>query len=269
MNKLQEQVPEFKILEFFEKKTTYCLCIPVINEGERIVKQLEKIRYSGIDRLVDVIICDGGSSDGSVEPNRLKLLGVNTLLTKIGPGKLGAQLRMGYYWALNRGYSGIITVDGNGKDDPGSIPEFINKLDAGYDMIQGSRYLPGGGAINTPWVREVAVKLIHIPLISFVAGFPYTDTTNGFRGYSRKYLTHPEVRIFRDIFVTYELLAYLSVRAPQLGLRTIEIPVIRAYPEKGGVPTKISIVKGNLKLIRILINIILRKYDPDRRKKTQ
>ena len=69
MNKLQEQVPEFKILEFFEKKTTYCLCIPVINEGERIVKQLEKIRYSGIDRLVDVIICDGGSSDGSVEPN--------------------------------------------------------------------------------------------------------------------------------------------------------------------------------------------------------
>ena len=169
---------------------------------------------------------------------RLRELGVNTLLVKTGPGKLGAQLRMGYAWALARDYQGIVTVDGNNKDSVESVPLFMQALDEGYDMIQGSRYIPGGQAINTPLLRHIAVKLMHIPLISLAAGYRYTDTTNGFRGYSRRYLLHPDVQPFRDIFQTYELLAYLSVRAPQLGLRVTELPVTRAYPAHEATPTR-------------------------------
>ena len=259
---MAEQVPDFEKVEFKGKSNRYCLCIPVINEGDRIISQLEKINKSGIDGLIDVIVCDGGSTDGSTENTRLSSMGVNSLIIKKGSGKLSAQLRMGYWWALNRGYDGIVTIDGNGKDSVESIPLFIEYLDKGFDMVQGSRYVKGGVAENTPFMRHLAVKLIHAPIISLASGFRYTDTTNGFRAYSRRFLTNQKVQPFRDLFDTYELLAYLSVKAPKLGMKTIEVPVRRSYPKKGKTPTKISFLKGNIGLIKILVKAAIGKYDP-------
>lgn len=255
-------VPSHDIHEFAPRRCNYCLCIPVINEGERMLRQLERMRVANLQGVIDIILCDGGSQDGSIAHGRLRELGVNTLLVKTGPGKLGAQLRMGYAWALARDYQGIVTVDGNNKDSVESVPLFMQALDEGYDMIQGSRYIPGGQAINTPLLRHIAVKLMHIPLISLAAGYRYTDTTNGFRGYSRRYLLHPDVQPFRDIFQTYELLAYLSVRAPQLGLRVTELPVTRAYPAHEATPTKIGMLKGNMALITILWQVLRGRYNP-------
>lgn len=255
-------VPRFSVSEFSHKRNKYCLCIPIINEGERIKDQLLRIQKSGVDRLVDVIICDGGSTDGTTKPELLISYGVNSILTKHDTGKLSAQLRMGYWWALKRGYDGIITVDGNNKDSVESVPLFLKKFDESFDIIQGSRFIKGGKAIHTPLVRYLAVKCIHAPIISFAAKFRYTDSTNGFRGYSRKYLEHPNVQPFRDIFNTYELLAYLSVRATQLGMKGIEVPVTRAYPATGETPTKISSFHGNYGLIKILLKTLKGDYNP-------
>ena len=168
---------------------------------------------------------------------------------------------MGFYYAIQRGYEGIITIDGNNKDSIEDVPKFIEKLEQGYDFVQGSRFIKGGKAINTPIIRLLSVKFIHAPIISITAKRKYTDTTNAFRAYSKRYLEHPEVKPFRDIFITYELLAYLSVRADQLGLKTCEIPVRREYPTKGKTPTKISFFKGNFELLKILIKNMLKKYN--------
>lgn len=254
-------VPDFSSVEISERRAKYALCIPIINEGTRIHKELDRAVKHNINNLVDIIICDGGSDDGSTNIDTLESLGVNTLLTKTGPGKQGAQLRMGFWFALERGYEGIITIDGNNKDSIETVSQFVEKLDEGYDFIQGSRYINGGKAVNTPLIRHIAVKYIHSPIISLTAGKRFTDTTNAFRGYSKKYLQHKDVKPFRDIFVTYELLAYLSVRASQLGLKVIEIPVERVYP-KGKTPTKISFFKGNSGLMKILLSNLTGKYKP-------
>jgi dolichol-phosphate mannosyltransferase len=255
-------VPNFHCDEFETKKTKYCVCIPIINEGTRIIHELERAQKHGIDKLCDIIVCDGGSTNGCTEVERLKELGVNTLLTKRDVGKQGAQIRMGFWWALKRGYEGIITIDGNDKDSIEDIITFIRKLDEGYDFIQGSRYIKGGQAINTPFIRHVSVQLIHAPVISLTAKHRFTDTTNAFRGYSRRYLEHTKVQPFRDIFMTYELLAYLSVRASQIGLKVCEVPVKREYPKTGKTPTKISFFKGNSDLMRILFGNLRGKYNP-------
>jgi dolichol-phosphate mannosyltransferase len=255
------QIPDFEITELFPKRTNYCVCIPVINEGDRIKNQLLKMRT--IDFLADILIADGGSTDGSVDIDALKSLGVRSLLVKKGPGKLSAQLRMGFYYALVlQGYQGVITIDGNNKDGVEAIPEFIKKLDKGYDFVQGSRFMPGGLAINTPIIRLIPIKLIHIPLTSYMAGFRYTDTTNGFRAHSRRLLLDTEIQIFRDIFDTYELLLYLSVKAPRSGYKVAEIPVTRTYPKHSKTPTKISPFKGNIKILQILMEMMVNKYDP-------
>lgn len=255
-------VPKFVSHEYRKRQSKYCICIPIINEGERIKKELERAQRSGIDKLADIIICDGGSTDGSTEEVVLKELGVNSLLVKNDVGKQGAQLRMGLCWAMQRGYDGVITIDGNNKDSIESIPLFIEKLQDGYDFVQGSRFIVGGVAINTPKVRYLAVRLLHAPIISLTAGKWLTDTTNAFRAHSRRYIMHPDVQPFRNIFQGYELLAYLSVRASQIGMKVCEIPVQRIYPQEGNIPTKISFFKGNSELLKTLFKNFFRCYNP-------
>lgn len=253
------QLPSYKVHQFQKKKTKYCICIPVLNEGDRIKKQLKRmLPYS---KIADIIIADWGSSDGSTDKKFLKKMGVKTLLVLENPGKQGTQLRMGFSYALNTGYKGIIQIDGNNKDGADGIPKFIKGLDEGFDYLQGSRFIKGGVAINTPLIRYLAIRFIASPILSLGAGFLYTDVTNGFRGYSKKYLLHPQVQPFRDNFISYEFNMYLTVRANQLGLSTKEMPVLRAYP-KSKMPTKISFIKGNLNFLITIVKASFGLYNP-------
>ena len=255
-------VPRFECTRYGEKKSDYIVLIPIINEGERIIAELKRAKEHNISDVADIVICDGGSTDGSTEDELLKSLDVNALLVKKDEGKQGAQLRMGIWWALENGYKGIITIDGNNKDSIEDIPSFIEKLEEGFDLIQGSRFVKGGHAENTPFVRWLAVRLLHAPVISLTAHQKFTDTTNAYRGYSRRYLEDERVQPLRDIFMTYELLAYLSVRATQIGMKACEIPVSRVYPAKEKTPTKISFFKGNGNLLKILFRNARGRYNP-------
>ena len=255
-------VPEYTMQVFAEKKSDACLLIPIINEGQRILTELDRACKAGVSDQVDIILCDGGSTDGSMAEENLTARGVNTLLVKKGPGKQGAQLRMGLHYALERGYQSILTIDGNNKDSIESVPLFLAKLAEGYDLIQGSRFVRGGLAVNTPPVRYLAVRLIHAPVISLAAKQWFTDTTNAYRAYSRAYLTDARVQPLRDIFMGYELLAYLSVRATQLGYKACEVPVVREYPATGKTPTKIKGMRGNSDLMRCLLGALTGKFNP-------
>lgn len=258
----QKGVPKFESAEYKEKSKEYVVLIPIINEGDRILKELRRAQKNNVSDYADIVICDGGSTDGCTDERKLRKLDVNTLLVKQDEGKQGAQLRMGIWWALKRGYKGVITIDGNNKDSIEDVPHFIDKLKEGYDLIQGSRFIKGGKAINTPFIRTLSVRLIHAPVISLTAHQRFTDTTNAYRAYSSKYLTDERVQPLRDVFMTYELLAYLSVRATQIGLKACEIPVTRAYPKKGKTPTKISFFKGNSELMKILFKNLFGAYNP-------
>lgn len=253
-------VPEFAADVLRPRRSRYAVCLFVINEGERLLRQLAQMLE--IEHGLDVIIADGGSTDGSMELRRLESLGVHAALVKQGEGKLSAQMRMALAWCLREGYEGIVVMDGNGKDGPEALPRFVEALDAGFDHVQGSRFVPGGEAINTPLSRYLGIKLLHAPLISLAAGCRYTDTTNGFRAYSRSLLLDPRVAPFRDVFSQYELHYYLAIRAARLGMRVCEVPVRRAYPATGKTPTKIRGWRGNTLIMATLLRACLGRYNP-------
>lgn len=255
------QVPTYKIPFWQGRQHPWCVVIPVINEGQRIRNLLARMATLEIEAVADIIIVDGGSKDGSLELDVLKRHDVRSLLVKTGPGKLSAQLRCAYAFALDQGYEGIVTIDGNDKDDPEAIPRFIDALKSGVDFVQASRFIAGGVAENTPISRDFAIRFIHAPMLSTASGFHWTDTTQGFRGYSGRMLLDPAVAPFRDVFMTYELLAYLSYRAPKLGYRCLELPTVRRYP-RGEVPTKISSFRGNLSVLNVLIKACFGHYNP-------
>jgi dolichol-phosphate mannosyltransferase len=254
-------VPAFKTCFQSDKRHRQCVVIPVINEGGRILNLLDRMAKLKIADQADIIIVDGGSTDGSLSESVLRELGVAVLIVKTGPGKLSAQLRCAYAFALDQGYEGIVTIDGNDKDDPEAIPRFLVALDEGVDFVQASRYVDGGIAQNTPLSRNLAIRLVHAPLTSCASGFHWTDTTQGFRGYSKAVLLDPRVAPFRAVFVSYELLAYLSCRVPRLGYRCIELPTARRYPQ-GEVPTKISSIKGNYAVLKTLLKACLGRFNP-------
>jgi putative flippase GtrA len=131
------QIPEFSTLLLGGGRREYALGIPVINEGERIRHQL--LRIQAADLPVDVIVADGGSTDGSLDADFVAAAGVRAVLTKTGPGRLSAQLRMAYAWCLMQGYSGIVTIDRNGKDNVEAVSGFVARLASGKDYVQGSR----------------------------------------------------------------------------------------------------------------------------------
>ncbi len=260
MDATERQVPAHTRAEYAPRKSDYCVAIFVINEGERLHSQLARMR--SVAERFDVVIADGGSTDGSTDANRLTAAGVNTLLVKTGPGKLGSQMRIAFAWALDRGYKGVVVVDGNNKDSVENIPDFVEKLQEGYDHVQGSRFIPGGAQVNTPLSRLLGLKLLHVPAMRMASGFRYTDTTNGFRAYSSRFLADSRVALFRDVFLGYELHYYLAIKAARLGFRVIEIPVKRVYPSGVKAPTKISPIRGNLRVIRCLFAACFSYYDP-------
>jgi len=99
-------------------------------------------------------------------------------------------------------------------------------------------------------------------MISIGSGKWQTDTTNGFKAYSRKMIMDSKVNPFRNVLSEYEIHYYLATRPAKLGYRYTEVPVTRAYPKSGKTPTKISPIKGMIKLNWSTFNACIGKYDP-------
>lgn len=259
------ELPSFDEAQYCEKHHEYALVIPVINEGERIQEQLQRILHAELP--VDVIVADGGSNDGSLDPDYMREMKVTAVLIKTGPGKLSAQLRVAYAWCIRKGYQGIITIDGNGKDGVEAVTSMVRLLQDGFDYVQGSRYLTGGKAENTPLERTLANRCIHAPLLSLSGRHWYTDTTNGFRAYSVRYLLDPRVQPFREVFQGYELLFYLTVRAGQTGAKIAQVPVRRSYPKHQKTPTKIKGLGGKLTVFKQTVLAALGAFHPKKQRR--
>ncbi len=247
--------------QFSKEQAQYAVVIPVINEGDRLISLLDRMFALDIPKQFDVIIVDGGSTDGSVDLGKLESRRVNTLLTKRSEGALGTQLQCAYDFALTRSYRGVITIDGNNKDNPSGIFGIRIALEGGVDFAQGSRFIENGKHVNTPFLRFLAVRLIHAPLLSFSSGFRWTDTTQGFRGYSRSLLENPKLNVFRKELDDYKFLFFVSHRAPRLGFICTEVPTQREYPLSKLVPTKIRGIAALLRVFVSLIMVVSGRYD--------
>lgn len=253
------EVPPFSVTELAPRRTRYCYVPVVYLEGQRFIDQLEKTRP--LSGLADIMVAERRSTDGSTDPDLLRRMGVRALLTTDQPGGAAA-IRMAFAHALAEGYEGVILTDGNGKDDPSALPDFIAKLEAGFDFVQGSRFMPGGVERNTPLLRLVGIKAVMRPLLWLGGGLAYSDPTNGFRGYSRRFLTDDRVQPLRSCFVHFNLQYYLSAMAPALGFKVVEIPVSRVYPDDGTVPTKVRGLRRNFQALWEMVLTSAGRYRP-------
>lgn len=251
--------PGIAIHNFKPKQTSYCVAVGVWNEGQRITAQIERMQK--IAPLADIIIADGGSTDGATSVEALQSK-VRTLIVDTRKHGLSGQYQSAIAYAMEQGYDGVIMMDGNGKDGVEGVQSFISQLQQGADMIQGSRFLPGGEYDNIPLTRYLGIKFVFNPAMFLFCHFYYTDGMNGFKGISRKLIEHPGMQPLRDVFHYYSLQYYFNYRAPRLKLRVCEVAVSRKYPKEGQVPTKIHGLKAYYKILRELVKTCLGFYNP-------
>jgi dolichol-phosphate mannosyltransferase len=246
-----------RIHEFEDRKSRLAVIIPILNQGDVILTQLQRMQKANLK--LDIVLCDGDSSDGSTNVSRLQSLGVRTLLVTNQAG-LGTALRLGFSYAMDEGYEGVITIDGNGKDGIDAIALFEDRLSRGFDFVQGSRFMLEGVHANTPWDRYIGIRLFLAPLMGFASGFWYSDPTNGFKGLSRKFILDERLQPLRAVFQQFNLQFYLNYMAPKLGYTVVEIPVSRVYPKGTLTPTKIIGTRIKWILLCQFFGVILGRY---------
>jgi glycosyltransferase involved in cell wall biosynthesis len=221
---------------------------PVLDEEGKIGEVVRRVPRPAVD---EVLVVDDGSRDRSAEVARAAGATVLAMGRTVG---VGAALRAGYHHAFDRGYEVVVTVAGNNKDAPEEIPLLLDPIaDGRADFVQGSRWLkPEASFGQMPRYRRLATRL-HPLLFSLVARRRVTESTNGFRAFSRRLLADPRLDLSPAWLDEYELEPYLYLRAIRLGYRTAEVPVTKVYPPRALGQTKMRPVTGWWSILRPLV----------------
>jgi len=225
------------------------MIVPTYNERENLEKLVTRLRALPGD--VHVLIVDDHSPDGTGDIADQLAAADPGIRVRHRPGKmgLGTAYRTGFHDGLERGYLFICTMDADFSHSPESLPDLLNKAMTGYDLVIGSRYVPGGQVIGSPPMRKMisygANWLAHI-----ILQVDARDCTAGFRCYRSTILAQIDLD---SIFSSgYSFLSEMIFYCQQAGARIGEVPITFVNRVEGS--SKISrreIYKAFYTLIRL------------------
>ncbi|MFJ6418171.1 glycosyltransferase family 2 protein [Paeniglutamicibacter sp. NPDC091659] len=191
-----------------ESRPKVSLIIPTLNEAKNLVHVLPTIP----DIVDELIIVDGESTDGTLDVVReFRPDAVIVLEQRHGKGHA---LRAGFEAA--RGDI-IVMMDADGSMDVGDIVVFIASLQAGADVVKGSRFVQGGGSSDLTLLRT-AGNLALTQAVRMVFGGRYSDLCYGYMAFWRHVLP-----AFEGEVGGFEVETFLNIRALAAGLRVVEV----------------------------------------------
>ena len=225
--------------------------VPAYNEEGSIKGVNEDLRVNFPQG--DLLVVNDGSRDSTAEA--AKALGVNVIDLPYNVG-IGGAMQTGFLYALQEGYDAALQFDGDGQHHADQIEKILAPfLAGGADLVVGSRFLSEGGFTSSVQ-RRIGSKILSF-VVSTIVGNRITDTTSGFRVYSRKTLDffsyvypedYPEVEAF--------------ILAHKKGLRIVEVPS-EIGPRTGG-KSSITFSQAFYYMVKVLLAIsvdLLKKID--------
>ena len=165
-------------------KSNYLVITPTFNEIENIDLFIKKI----LDLHLDILIVDDNSPDGTgklVNKKKEQFKNLHLLSRECKQG-LGSAYRMGFDWAIDKEYEYVIQMDADFSHRIDDLIKLI-EFDEDFDILIGSRYVPGGN--TTGWSsRRKLLSFLANKLSKFLVGGNINDLTSGFRIYSQESL---------------------------------------------------------------------------------
>lgn len=190
------------------------ILMPCLNESETLALCINKanawIKRSGIDS--EILIADNGSTDGS-----------QAIATSLG-ARVVAVKQKGYGSALFHGCMAaegeyIIMGDSDDSYDFGNLDAFVSKLDEGFDLVMGNRFLGGIAEGAMPWKN----RYIGNPVLTWVGrtlfSCPAKDFHCGLRGFRKDAFHRMDLRT-----TGMEFASEMVIKANLFGMRIAEVP---------------------------------------------
>jgi len=131
----------------------------------------------------------------------------------------------------------IIPVMGDLSDEPKDIPKLVRKIEEGYDIAYGSRFIKGGSVEDYPAAKMLANRIFN-NAVRFLFGIPHRDVTNAFKAYKREVLD--AIGIENIEAEGFDLTVEIPLKAHILGFKSAEVPVNWHGREKGEAKLKLS-----------------------------
>lgn len=197
--------------------------LPTYNESENIVRLIKQLLELPI--ALNVVVVDDNSPDNTgvladeiaaQHPNRIEVI------HRSGKLGLGTAYLAGFRHAFASGADFILTMDADFSHRPHYIPEMLEQS-AGSDLVIGSRYLHGGGAVDSPITRRLLSRVANL-IARVTLRLKTRDVTAGFRLYRCE--TLKSIPLSRIVSSGYSFLIEILFLIERQGWRVAEVPIL-------------------------------------------
>ena len=197
--------------------------IPTYNE----IDNIEPLTQAVLDASehVDILIVDDNSPDGTggkadqIQATEPRL----HVLHRTLKNGLGRAYVAGFKWALEHDYEYIMEMDCDFSHNPKEIPNFRSKMEEGYHLILGSRYVGGIRILNWPLSRLMLSRGAGI-YVQLITGMPFTDPTGGFKCFHRALLASYQLEKVQANGYGFQI--EMTHNAWMRGYKVSEIPIV-------------------------------------------
>ena len=206
--------------------------IPTLNESGNIARLLNEVMAA--DSRLHAIVVDDGSRDGTEEIVHDRQREYSGRIHLIERGKkmgYASAVQDGMRLALKSGARLILQMDADFSHNPQRIPALIEKSETeNFDLVIGSRYIPGGGTENWGIDRKILSGGANL-LVRNLLRLKTRDCTGGFRCWKRELIERADVL---DLKIEgYAFLFIAMDRCARLNAKIGEVPIIFADRQHG------------------------------------
>jgi len=208
--------------------TRSLVVLPTYNEAENVLEIAAEVLGVGegpaVAGSIEVLVVDDGSPDGTGALVRGAMEGEPRLhlIERAGKLGLGTAYLAGFAYGLEHGFDHILTMDCDFSHKPAYLPDLIGGMGT-YDLMIGSRYVPGGGIANWPVHRRFLSSFANLYTRALLR-LPTRDCTSGFRCYSREVLETIDTAAIKSS--GYSFLEEMVFRVHRAGFAIGETPIL-------------------------------------------
>lgn len=219
--------------------------MPTYNEAKSIRHTLEHL----LDTVpgVDVLVIDDGSPDGTANIVR-EISEENqrvAILERREKAGLGAAYIAGFQVGLEQGYELLVEMDADGSHRSEDLPALLKAAEE-FDLVIGSRWIPGGAVSNWAWYRQ-ALSQVGNRYASYMLKLKLADVTSGFRVFRSSLLRKLPLEKVQAQGYGFQIeMAYRSVKT---GASVTQVPILFIEREWGESKMSFGIVAEALWLV--------------------
>ncbi len=203
---------------------------PTYNEIENLGTFVRAVRKALPE--AHMLIVDDGSPDGTgaladdiaSKDDHVKVM------HRAGKQGLGTAYRQAFARGLEEGYERFIEMDADMSHDPKYLADFVRAFDDGYEVIVGSRNVPGGSVEGWGPGRHIMSKGGSI-YSRTVLGLPVKDLTTGYKGFTKRALETIDMNRVKANGYSFQI--EMTFRASVAGLKIKEVPIVFVDRTKG------------------------------------